>query len=141
MSSDKTLPTSLENLPNEFFLQIFGFLSVRELFAAFSGLNSYIDSIIQLTRDLNHVVISNDIDGLNLLYLYSTQISRLIIVNVEMVDLKSLINLRSLRLKYGSNTQFDTIRPENFPILEILHIKGNEQRLAFKKKNDQMKCQ
>jgi hypothetical protein len=51
-----------------------------------------------------------------------------------MIDLTSLINLRSLRLKYGSNTQFDTIRPENFPILEILHIKGNEQRLAFKKK-------
>jgi hypothetical protein len=134
MSSDKILPTSIKNLPTEIFLQILGFLSVRELFAAFSGLNSYIDSIIQLTRDLNHVVISNDIDGLNLLYLYSTQISRLIIVNVEMIDLTSLINLRSLRLKYGSNTQFDTIRPENFPILEILHIKGNEQRLAFKKK-------
>jgi hypothetical protein len=126
MSSDKTLSTSIENLPIEIFLQIFGFLRLEELIKAFSGLNSFINSIIQSVRDLNYVVKYKDVDSLNLLYLYPTQISRLIIVNIETADLTSLTNLRSLTWRYPTPTQFDTIRPQHFPMLEILHIKGSE---------------
>lgn len=39
---DRRRGTSLEHLPTEIFLQIFDFLSLRELITAFFELNSYI---------------------------------------------------------------------------------------------------
>jgi hypothetical protein len=124
MSNDIIL---FEPFPTEIFLQIFTFFSLQELLTAFSGLNSYIDSVIRLVRNVSHVVRHNDIDGMNLLQSFPTNIVRLVIVNFEIIDFTSLINLRSLTLKYGTETQFDSIRPQYFPLLEILHIKGNKQ--------------
>jgi hypothetical protein len=114
----------LEDLPTELFLQIFGFLSLRDIVTGFFGLNSYIDSIIRSIRDASHAVKYNDIDALNLLHLFPSHIGRLMIINVEMANLTPLINLRSLGLKYGTKKQLDTIRPQNFPMLETLHIRG-----------------
>jgi len=128
MSSNNIYPMSLEHLPTEIFLQIFAFLPLQELSKAFSGLNSYINSMIQLVINTSHLVKYNDIDAINLLHLFSTKIIHLTIVNVEKANFISLKNLRSLTLKYGTKMQIDTIRPQNFPLLEILHIKGNELR-------------
>ena len=126
----------LEDLPPEIFQQIFTFLSLRELFTAFSGLNSHIDSVIRLVRDASLLVKYNDIEAVNLLQLFSDKISRLVVVNVEMGDFTSLINLRSLTLKYGTEKQFDSIRPQYFPMLEILHIRGNELQQPMTRKVD-----
>ncbi len=125
-SNDNARPMSLEDLPTEIFLQIFAFLHLRELVTAFFGLNSYINSVIQSVRGITYLVKYNGDDKTNLLHLFPTQIGRLVIVSVEMVDFTSLTNLRSLTLKYGTSTQFDSIRPQNIPMLEILHIIGNE---------------
>jgi hypothetical protein len=125
-SGDNIRPMLLEDLPTEIFLQVFTFFSLEELFKAFSGLNSHIDSVIRLVRGASHVVKYNDVEAINLLQLFSAKISRLVVINVEMVDFTSLINLRSLTLKYGTEKQYDSIRPQYFPMLEILHIQGNE---------------
>jgi hypothetical protein len=122
---------SLERLPNEIFFQIFGFLPFRELVSAFSGLNSYIDSIIRCVTGLSHVVKYNIAESVNLLHLFATQISRLVIIRAETVDFTSLINLRSLILRYGTPSQFDSIRPQHFPMLEILHIYDGEPRKSL----------
>jgi len=116
--------SSLEHLPTEIFLQIFDFLSLRELITALFGLNSHINAIIRSVRGTSHVVRYNDVDAIKLLQLFPIQIGHLTIVNIEMIDFPSLINLRSLTLKYGTQIQFDNIRPQHFPMLEILHIKG-----------------
>lgn len=93
MSDDNTCLTSLEHLPTEIFLQIFALLSLRELVTAFLGLNAYIDSVIRSVRTVNHVVRFNDVDAIHLIHLFPTQIARLIIVNIETIDLTALINL------------------------------------------------
>ncbi|CAF1363843.1 unnamed protein product [Adineta steineri] len=126
MSNDKISLTLLEHLPVEIFLQIFAFLPWRELVTSFSGLNFYIDSIIQSVRGKSHGIRYNDIDAMNLLQLFPALIDRLVVVNANIVDLSSLTNLRSLTLEYGTKAQLNTIRPHYFPKLEILHIKGNE---------------
>ncbi len=126
MSVDKTRLASFEQLPTEIFLQIFAFLPLQELVAAFYGLNFYIDSIIRSVRVASLVVRNNDADAIQLLQLFPTQIGRLLALNAEMLDFTSLINLRSLILKYGTPAQFNSIRPQHFPMLEILHIYGGE---------------
>ncbi|CAF4019717.1 unnamed protein product [Rotaria sordida] len=122
MISNHIFQTSFEDLPTEIFLEIFAFLPLRELVKAFSGLNSYIDLIIESMTDIKHVVTYNDVNAIILLQLRPTQIGHLVIVHAEKVDFTSLINLRSLKLNFGTCAQFDSIRPKYFPILEILHI-------------------
>lgn len=131
MSSNNTRPMLFEYLPTEIFLQIFAFLPFRDIVTAFFDLNSYINSVIRLVKDASHVVKHNDVDGINLLNLFPTQIGRLIIINAENADFTTLINLRSLTLKYGTQKQFDSILPQHFPMLEILHIRGNKLRQAL----------
>ncbi len=114
--------TLLEHLPIEIFLQIFVFFPLDELVKSFFGLSSYIDSLIRSVRNANHMIIYNNNDAINLLHSFSSQINRLVIIHSESVDFKSLINLRSLTLKYGTHAQFNSIRPQYFPMLEILHI-------------------
>jgi hypothetical protein len=136
MSGDNIRPMLLEDLPTEIFLKIFTSLSLQELSTAFSGLNSHIDSVIQLVRDAKHIVKYNDVEAINLLQLFSAKITRLVVINVEMVDFTSLNNLRALTLKYGTESQVNSIRPQYFPILEILHIHGNELQQALIRKVD-----
>ncbi|CAF4208617.1 unnamed protein product, partial [Adineta steineri] len=135
MSNDKISLTLLEHLPVEIFLQIFALLPLQQLVTSFSGLNFYIDSIIQSVRGKNHGIRYNDTDAMKLLQLFPTLIDRLVIVNADMIDLKSLINLRSLTLEYGTKAQLNTIRPHYFPKLQILHIKALRATLKNSMKN------
>jgi hypothetical protein len=124
MSSNKTSVLSLEDLPVVIFLQIFASLSLQEIVTAFYALNSHIDSIIRSMRNVSYIVRFNDVDGLNVLQLFPASIGHLMITNVETIDFTSFINLRSLKLRYGTQRQFNTIRPQYLPMLEILYIKG-----------------
>jgi hypothetical protein len=38
------------------------------------------------------------------------------------------MNLRSLTIRRGTAAQFDGIRPEHFPLLEILHIEASKSK-------------
>lgn len=122
MTSESILPTSIEQLSIETFLQFFCYFDLRELITTFFGLNSHINSIIQSVRNASHIVRYNDPGAIKLLQLFPKQIARLIIVKTDMVDFTSLSNLRSLTLKYVSETQLKSIHSQYFPLLEILHI-------------------
>ena len=121
-----THPTVLEQLPIEIFSQIFASFSLPEIVTVFSGLNSRIDSYIQAVTNTSHIVFYDDTKAIDLLHFFSSEISRLIVTHSPSVDFTSLIHLRSLTLKYGTVAQFDRIRPEHFPRLEILHLCGSE---------------
>ena len=125
MSND-TSPTLLEELPVEIFLQVLAPFSLSEIVKTFSGLNSYINSCIQAVTTANHTVTYSDTSAADFLCLFPTQIGRLIITHSPTVDFTPLLNLRSLTLKYGTPAQFDGIRPQHFPQLEILHLCGSE---------------
>ncbi len=141
MNTDNIQPTLLDNLPVEIFLKVFSSLSLEEIVTAFSDLNSYINSVIRCVKDGNHVVTCNDTKAVELLHSFPTQIGRLVITYSLNVDFTSLINLRSLTIKYGTLAQLDGIRPKHFPMLEILHIRGSKLQLkvsdeAFKLKDN-----
>jgi hypothetical protein len=140
MSSVNTRPTLLEHLPVEIFLQIFDFLPLQDLVTAFSGLNFYINSIIRSVTGISHVVKYDDVDAINLLQLFPTHIGRLVLFLSETMDFTSLTNVRSLTIRYGTSAQFDSIRPQYFPMLEMLHIHASKSRNSLRKKNDRKKC-
>jgi hypothetical protein len=122
MSSDNTQSTKIEHLPIEIFLQIFASFSLEEIVTSFFGINSHIDSIIRCINSASHAIGSHDTKAVDLLDLFPTQIGRLIVTRATKVNFTSLINLRSLTMKYGIVAQLDEIRPEHLPMLEILHI-------------------
>ena len=117
---------SLEHLSVEIFLEIFVSLTLNKISTAFSGLNSHIDSIIRSVRTATHTVTYNDDKAVKLVQSFPVQINRLILTHSPIVDFTPLINLRSLTLKYGTLAQFDGIRPQHFPRLEILHLCGSK---------------
>ncbi len=119
-------PTSLENLPVEIFLKVFSSLSLQQIVKAFFNLNSYINSVIQCVTDRNYAVNFNDTKAVELVHSFPTQICRLIITVAPNVDFMPLKNLRSLTIMYGTIAQLDGIRPEHFPMLEILRIRGSK---------------
>lgn len=122
--NNNTCPTFLEQLPVEIFLQVCASLTLREVIKAFAGLNAHIDSSIGALRNASHTLQDIASETTDLLRLNPTQIGRLVISKCSTADFSSLINLRSLTLKYGTGEQFDAIRPRNFPQLEILHLCG-----------------
>jgi len=122
MSTKNTLLTSIEQLPNEIFFEIFGYFHLRELFKSAYGLNSRINFMIQSMKSMNHTVQYNDTDDVQLLPTFSKKIARLAIIKSDIVDLTVFSNLKSLTLKYPSSVQLKSIHPQNFPLLEILHI-------------------
>ena len=74
-------------------------------------------------RSTSHIVRYNHHNMMELLYVFSNQINHLLIVDVLMVNFTSFINLRSFILKYDTGRQLDSIRPQYFPMLEILYMK------------------
>ena len=122
--NDNICPTLLEQLPVEIFLQVFASLTLQDIIKAFSGLNSQIESCIQVVRNAGYTLNNHATRTTDLLRLYPTQIGRLVINICQKVNFTSLINLRSLTLKHGTGEQFYAIRPQNFPQLEILHLCG-----------------
>jgi hypothetical protein len=122
MSNESALPTSIEQLPTEIVLQIFGYFHLQELISAFFGLNSRINSIIQSVRNASHAVKDNDPRAVQLLQVFSKQIARLVVVKTDGVDWTLLSNLRSLTLRHTNDVQLRSIRAKDFPRLEILHI-------------------
>ena len=114
--------TTIEHLSNEIFREIFDYLLFQDINKSFFGITSNIDSIIRSMNSGSLEVSKTDINSENLLSSFPTQIGRLVLNCCETVNFTSLINLRSLTIRFGSAVQFDLISPKYFPLLEILHI-------------------
>jgi len=120
--NDNTRPTLFEQLPVEIFLKIFALFSFEEVVKTFSSLNSDVNSRIRGISTAASRITYNNTRAIGFLCLYPTQIGQLIIIHSPTVDFTSLNNLRSLTLKYGTQKQFDGIRPQHFPHLKTLHL-------------------
>lgn len=111
-----------EELPIEIFQEVFSFLTLKEIIKGFYRLNSYIDLIIRSINYASHTIKYKESVYIKFPYAYELLINRLIIIHADGVNLKLFTNLRSLTLKYGTEDQFNSIRPQYLPQLEILHI-------------------
>ncbi|CAM4833942.1 unnamed protein product [Rotaria magnacalcarata] len=71
---------------------------------------------------MSHTIRNDECNAVSFLQLHATKIHRLVLIRSPTVCFTSLNNLRPLTLKYGTPEQFNSIRPEYFPFLEILHV-------------------
>ncbi|CAF3657273.1 unnamed protein product [Rotaria sp. Silwood1] len=119
--------TRLENLSNELFFEIFGYLHGLDIFTAFSILHQRItlilssislrivvsshqavsisleDSILDFTSVISFFFIRHIFENLELCALYSSRWS--IQIRTALQQLKNLIKLRSLRFIVANHTQ------------------------------------
>jgi hypothetical protein len=86
------------------------------------------NAMIRLVQDARLKVKYHDTDAINLLESFPEQIRHLVIDNIEKGDFMLSSNTRSLTLKYGTQAQLDTIRPQYLPLLQTLRITGNERQ-------------
>ena len=131
MSGNIESIASFEHLPVEVILLIFDFFSLQQLLTSFLNLNSFVNSVIYSVRHKYHAVKNNNADAIHVLQTFSTVIDRLAIRYSNTVDFKPLINLRSISLQHATSTQLNSVRPDNFPHLEIIHITGNRTIMSL----------
>ncbi|CAF1994196.1 unnamed protein product [Rotaria magnacalcarata] len=122
---DECSPTLFEHLPVELIEQIFTLLTPQHVISAFSGLNYYIDSIIQSMANLKLTVRVNVVNDITILKNYPSRIIDFV-MKYNNVDFTSLISLRSLYLQNPSQKQMNSIRSHHFPTLGRLTISGRD---------------
>ncbi|CAF2218298.1 unnamed protein product [Rotaria magnacalcarata] len=117
--------SSLDHFPNEIFLLIFEFLDLYAIVNAFSGINKHYDSLLSSLKSVTLAVPSNgNVFIEKNLRQYSTSIVYLVMDRVPKFTFTSvtLTNVRSLTIKCGTQIQYDSVRPCNFPLLEYFHL-------------------
>ncbi|CAF4079505.1 unnamed protein product, partial [Rotaria magnacalcarata] len=113
------------HFPNEIFLLIFEFLDLYAIVNAFSGINKHYDSLLSSLKSVTLAVPSNgNVFIEKNLRQYSTSIVYLVMDRVPKFTFTSvtLTNVRSLTIKCGTQIQYDSVRPCNFPLLEYFHL-------------------
>lgn len=109
---------SLEELPNELFLLIFTYLDFENLFNAFRGLNTRLDSIFQSYKHLCFTI--DDKTKESSMKSYASFITQLIIDTSNACDLTQYSNLQSLIFCSGDTKHLQQLRPSNLPNLTRL---------------------
>ncbi|CAF1158374.1 unnamed protein product [Adineta steineri] len=117
--------TRFEDLPNEIFRNIFDYLTIRDLYRTFVGLNIRVDTVL---RSIDHVSLtlwSSESANDPAIMFFASQLNRLMVVNdgIETIDLTHFSNVRSLKLKYPSNKQMSQLlQSEQLSYLEYLSL-------------------
>lgn len=125
----------IENLPNEIFLQIFGYFCLDELCQVWGDLNYRINSILQSARSCLCITSNEDVDEYEE---YLQKWSEMVIFlddcrdewtawssyykEFEPIDLAPFVNLRKFSQRDNSAGQLEQICPKDFPHLECLHL-------------------
>lgn len=134
-SSDFMPISSFQHLPNEVFLQIVGFLDLYEITNAFLGISQRFDSLLLCLTHLS-LTIARDSQSFNKerISQYAASITRLVIDKAQNFVFASMAftNIRSLVVKYGTQKQYDSIRPCHFPLLQYLHITDGKHSYSLK---------
>ncbi|CAF1008448.1 unnamed protein product [Rotaria sp. Silwood1] len=119
--------TLLEDLPNELIMEIFGYTKICDLSCGFWNLNQRFNQLIRSLRYLSLILTKNQTYENMLLY---EQITRIVIVTLENINLYSFINLRSLILNLATENHLKQIQSNILPNLVYLALP-----LSFDKKS------
>jgi hypothetical protein len=128
MMSDFCVPSTIENFPDELFLEIFQFLDVYDLCHSWSKLNRRLAAILRSVPMHAQLTAETDYEG-SKAYLQHCA-SQLIYMSIECnwnlpepLDMRPFSNLHSLHLKMLSHALFKQIVPDNMPHLTYLGVK------------------
>lgn len=113
--------TQLEDLSDELFLEIFSYIRSKDLFEGWYHLNEHINAILRSIFISIQIKNNEDFDDLlpSLQYFYSQIIylkDERYLPDIE-IDVRLLINIRSLYLIQYSNKQYKYIQPDSHPYL------------------------
>ena len=113
------LSTQLEHLPNELFIDIFGYINIKDLYHGLWGLSFRINRLLQSFDRLSYTV-----ETINqpMMSVFSNQIVRLVINTEDTIDMSLFPNLRSLTLSKGTQAQLSEIRTKPMPKLVYLSL-------------------
>jgi hypothetical protein len=109
---------TLEQLPNELFLDLFTYLNIQHLHSAFWGLNKRFNSLFQSYENLC-LTFDDKTDQL-LMKLYAPFLTRLTIDTSNDCDLKQFPNLQTLVVCDGNSKHLEQIQPDIIPNLTHL---------------------
>ena len=114
-------PFVIEDLPDELFLFIFSFIEAEDLVEGWYNLNNHINSILRSVSISIQIKDNDDYNNsLRFLEHFSSQITYIkddrFFPNPP-IDVRPLINIRSLYLIQCSNDQYNYINPESHPHL------------------------
>jgi hypothetical protein len=113
--------TRLEDLSDELFLDIFSFIRPKDLLQGWCNLNYHINAILRSVPISIEIKNNDDFnDSLPSLQYFCSQIIYLKddrFLPDTQIDIRSLINIRSLHLIQCSNEQYKHIHPDNHPRL------------------------
>lgn len=133
---DIPLPSRIEQLPNEIFLQIFSYLCHKDLCRAWTDLNFRLDSVLRTVRSCFHLFSDNEIKyGEKYLQEWAKIIvcfkdhrrswsawSEFNIEELKPINIRPFVNLRRFSQLESENSSLNQITPENFPYFECLHF-------------------
>ncbi len=109
---------TLEQLPNELFLDLFTYLNIQHLHSAFWGLNTRFNSLFQSYENLC-LTFDEKTDQLSMKS-YATFITRLIIDTSNNCDFSQFPNLQTLIVCDGNSKHLEQIQPDIVPNLTHL---------------------
>jgi len=112
--------TLFEDLPNELLLDLFEYISLRDLYYTFCQLNTRFNNLVWLHNNYSIIIYKNE----QLLFeLFAHKITYLVVHNVyDSIELKQFSNLRSLTIHRATDNQLKQIQHEFMPNLICLFI-------------------
>ncbi|CAF3849172.1 unnamed protein product [Adineta steineri] len=111
--------TSLEDLSNEVFLEIFDYVKIHDLAYGFWNLNKRLNQLIRSLKNLSLIIKKeNTYESI----VFSQQIIRIVIVTLANIELNPFSNLRSLTLNMANENHLKQIRSDILPNLVYLSI-------------------
>ncbi|CAF0850491.1 unnamed protein product [Rotaria sordida] len=111
--------TLLEDLPNELIIEIFSYTKIYDLLSGFWNLNKRFNQLIHSLRYLCLVLTKNQTYENILL---SEQITRIVIVTLDYINLNPFNNLRSLILNLATENHLKQIQSKILPNLVYLSL-------------------
>ena len=122
---------TLEQLPNEIFIEIFQYIPMRNLHRSFHGLNHRINSILgSVPTPLAFRWVRREEICNPYVTFFAARIRKLLVRHSAPLNLVHFPNIRHLELERPTIEQCNEIQPHTIPHLEYLRINNNNTRLT-----------
>ena len=133
--------TTLEQLSDEIFAEIFEYIPMNNLYRSFSGLNRRINSVLSSvpTRLVFRWVRPEEILNRRVAF-FTNRIRKLLVCHSSPLNLVHFPNVRYLELERPTREQCNEIQPHTVPHLECIRINNNHTKLAAAAAFHQLCC-